>query len=103
MFAPPAPALDVSDPLPASGLMVLRFPPDWLGGWHPSPYRQWGFMLSGAIEVTASDGTTCELRAGDSVLLEDTHGKGHLTRVLGDTEVWWVSARIPAGAAPPAG
>ena len=50
--------------------------------------------------VTTSDGATCELRAGGAFLLEDTHGKGHLTRVIGGTEVLWVAVQIPRDAPP---
>ena len=99
-FAPPAPPLDVSAVQAASGFEALRFPADWTGGWHNSPHRQWGFVLSGAVAVTTSDGATRELRAGDAFLLEDTHGKGHLTRVIGGTDVLWVAVQIP-GESPP--
>lgn len=100
-FAPPAPPLEVSASQAASGFEALRFPADWCGGWHRSPHRQWGFLLAGAVTVTTSDGATCELRAGAAVLLEDVHGKGHLTRVLDGAEVLWVSVRVPDDAALP--
>jgi len=45
--------------------------------------------------VRASDGSQRELRAGSMCLLEDTHGKGHLTTILGDEEVVIVAVRIP--------
>ena len=100
-FAPPAPPLDVSAVQAASGFEALRFPSDWTGGWHNSPHRQWGFILSGAVAVTTSDGASCELRAGGAFLLEDVHGKGHLTRVIGGTEVLWVAVQIPGDVVPP--
>ena len=100
-FAPPTPPLDVSAVQAASGFEALRFPSDWTGGWHNSPYRQWGFILSGAVVVTTSDGASCELRAGGAFLLEDVHGKGHLTRVIGGTEVLWVAVQIPGDVVPP--
>ena len=99
-FAPPAPPLDVSAVQAASGFEALRFPSDWTGGWHNSPYRQWGFILSGAVAVTTSDGASCELRAGGAFLLEDVHGKGHLTRVIGGTEVLWVAVQISGDVVP---
>lgn len=95
VFARNAPPLDVSAVHAASGFEALRFPADWTGGWHNSPHRQWGFILSGAVCVTTSDGTTRELRAGEAFLLEDTHGKGHLTRVIGGGDVVWVAVQIP--------
>ncbi len=99
-FAPPAPPLDVSAVQAASGFEALRFPANWTGGWHNSPHRQWGFILSGAVAVTTSDGASCELRAGGAFLLEDVHGKGHLTRVIGGNEVLWVAVQIPGDVVP---
>jgi uncharacterized cupin superfamily protein len=40
-------------------------------------------MLRGEVEVTASDGETRRLSPGGLLLLEDTTGKGHATRVVG--------------------
>jgi hypothetical protein len=36
------------------------------------------------VEVTASDGETRRIGQGELLLLEDTTGKGHSTRALGD-------------------
>ena len=96
-FAPPATPLEVSALMPAEGFAVLRFAPGWSGPWHPSPYRQWFFMLSGSITVTASDGTERTLGAGDIVLLEDMGAKGHLTRVNGDQQGIAVGGEAAAG------
>ena len=99
-FAPPAPPLDVSAASPAAGWSLLRFAADWVGGWHCTPFRQWIFVLAGQATVRASDGSQCDLRAGNICLLEDTRGKGHLTTVVGADEVLMVAVRIldePAG------
>lgn len=93
-FAPPAPPLDVSAIQSADGLAVLRLPPDWSGEWHPSPYRQWLFFMSGSARIQVSDGTQREVSPGSIVLLEDTHGRGHQTRVSG-SEVVIASVRQP--------
>jgi hypothetical protein len=85
-FAPPTTPLEVSDFIAADGFAVLRFAPGWSGPWHPSPYRQWFFMLSGSLTVTVGDTTEHTLSAGDIVLLEDMGTKGHLTRVNGDQQ-----------------
>ena len=82
-FAPPTTPLEVSELIPADGFAALRFAPGWSGPWHPSPYRQWIFLLSGSITVTVGDGTERTLAAGDIVLLEDMGTRGHLTRVNG--------------------
>jgi quercetin dioxygenase-like cupin family protein len=94
-FAPPATPLEVSALIPAEGFAVLRFAPSWSGPWHPSPYRQWFFMLSGSITVTVSDGKEHTLSAGDIVLLEDMGTKGHLTRVNGDQQAIAVGVEAP--------
>ena len=39
-YAPPAPALQLSDPIAATRLSWLRFPADWNDTAHPSPRRQ---------------------------------------------------------------
>ena len=95
-FAPPATPMEVSDFIPADGFAVLRFAPDWSGPWHPSPYRQWYFMLSGSITVTVSDGAERTLNAGDIVLLEDMGTRGHLTRVNGNQQAIAVGVEISA-------
>ena len=40
--------------------------------------------LSGTVEVTASEGEARRLGPGSLLLLEDTHGRGHSTRVIED-------------------
>jgi len=94
-FAPPAPPLDVSAMSRAAGWNLLRFAADWVGGWHCTPYRQWMFFLAGQATVRVSDGSQCDLRAGNICLLEDTRGKGHLTTIIGGDEVVMVAVRIP--------
>ena len=42
------------------------------------------FVLSGEWEVTASDGESRRFAAGDALLVEDTTGKGHSSRVISE-------------------
>ena len=42
------------------------------------------FGLAGGISITASDGETRHIGAGEIVLVEHTTGKGHITRSSGD-------------------
>jgi len=79
-YAPPAPALLLSDPISATRLSWLRFPPGWEDGSHPSPRRQLFVALSGEVEVWTSLGDKRIIAAGTCLLMEDTHGKGHGTR-----------------------
>ena len=57
VFAPPAPPLDVSAAVPARELLFIRFPAGWSDPSHPSPARQWMFVLAGRGEVTAGPET----------------------------------------------
>ena len=93
-FAPPTTPLEVSALMPAEGFAVVRFAPGWSGPWHPSPYRQWFFLLSGSVTVTVSDGTERTLSQGDIILLEDAGTKGHLTRVNGAKQVVAVGVQV---------
>ena len=94
-FAPPTTPLEASAFMPAEGFAVVRFAPDWSGPWHPSPYRQWFFMMSGSLTVTVGDGTEGTVSAGDTVLLEDMGTRGHLTRSNGGQQALAVGVRVP--------
>jgi hypothetical protein len=85
-FAPPAPSFDVSALSPALNCGFLRVPTGWTGELHPSPMRMWVLFLSGEMEFEASDGERRPGKHGKAILLEDTTGKGHLSRVLGDED-----------------
>ena len=84
--APPAPPMEVSDLVPASGAHFLRAPVGWDGDFHQAPRRQYIVVLQGRIEARATDGTRFEIGPGDVVLLEDTWGVGHASRVVGDED-----------------
>lgn len=86
-FAPPAPTMEVSPLERASGFRLLRLPPRWVGDWHPSPAKMWIFCLRGRMEFEASDGHVLPVEAGGVLLLEDTLGRGHRSRVIGEHEV----------------
>ena len=61
--------------------------------WYPAPRRQFVIILSGRLEIGLGDGTKQVFGAGDARLVEDTTGKGHTTRVVGNEPV--VTATIP--------
>ena len=94
-FAPPAPPLNMAAPLVADRTILCAIPAAWVGEWHPTPRRQFYIQLSGELEVTVSDGEKRRFSAGSLVLLEDTTGKGHLTRVAGSTGVDAVFVQLP--------
>ena len=86
-FAPPAPPLDLSEFRDATRVAIMRARPGWEGDWHPAPGRQLMFYLAGRVEGEASDGTRRTIGPGAVVLVEDTEGKGHRSRVVGEEEV----------------
>ncbi len=69
--------------LPATGIIFREVPPDYDLDWHPAPRRQYIINLDAGVELTASDGETRRIGAGEVVLVEDTWGKGHLSKALG--------------------
>ena len=50
--------------------------------WHPAPRKQWIILLNGEISIETGDGVVRRFAAGDVLLVEDTHGRGHKTRQL---------------------
>jgi uncharacterized cupin superfamily protein len=66
----------------AEGVLFISSPSNWHGDWHPAPRRQFYFPLSGELEVEVSDGEVRRFSSGDVLLLEDTFGKGHISRVV---------------------
>lgn len=85
-FAPPAPPFGVSPMTPAARCGFLQVPVGWTGELHPSPARMWVFLLSGEMEFESSKGERHQIRPGAAMLLEDTTGCGHLSRVTGDSD-----------------
>jgi hypothetical protein len=64
--------------------------------WHTVPARILTVRLTGAVEYETSDGEVRHVSAGEFVLVEDTHGKGHLSRHSSDQQtVLWI--RLPDG------
>ena len=52
-------------------------------GWHTGPARQFVITLSGSSEVEVSGGVHVMAGPGHINLIEDTTGKGHITRNFG--------------------
>jgi hypothetical protein len=82
VFAPPAPPVEVTDPVPAERALILRIPGGWFGEPHPAPQRQLMVVVAGCLETTVSDGETRQLTPGSAILLEDTTGLGHTSRAV---------------------
>jgi hypothetical protein len=86
-FAPPAPPLALGAVASAGSARFIGAPAGWDSPPHPAPARQWVVMLRGSVEAITSDGEARTFGPGAAVLLEDTTGVGHRTRVVGD-EPW---------------
>lgn len=93
-FAPPAPPLNLAEPIEAERLILCDFPRAWVGDWHPAPRRQFYIQLSGRLQVRVSDGAVREFSAGSLVLLDDMAGVGHVTKVVGDAGVHGVFVQL---------
>jgi|SRR5437660_7836896 len=94
-YAPPAPPLNLSVFTPATQFGFMSAPANWSSDWHPSSARNMFFVLSGEWEVTASDEETRRFPAGSALLVEDTTGKGHLSRVISPTDSLAAFVQLP--------
>ena len=70
----------------ASSATLLLLKAGQVEDWHNAPRKQFMIVIQGASQVTASDGTVKEFHAGEMVLLEDTKGKGHITKAIGTVD-----------------
>ena len=85
-LAPGGGQSDLSELIPASGVIFRRSPAGQFIDWHPAPRRQFVVTLSGQAEVEASDGEIRQITPGTIMLADDTTGKGHITRGVGTAE-----------------
>ena len=69
--------------LPATGIIFRQTPAAYDLNWHPAPRRQYIINLDAGVEITASDGESRVIAAGEVILVEDTTGKGHLSKAVG--------------------
>ncbi len=90
---PEAIPFDVTASYPASRVRFTRIPAGMRQvDWHTVPDRVLTVRLDGSVEYETSDGEVRKVAAGEFVLIEDTHGKGHLSRHSPDSQlVLWIS------------
>ena len=87
-FAPPAAPLNIAPINAAAECLWVGGSPGWRGDTpHPAPSRQIFCTMAGSYEVTVSDGAVRSFPTGSVLLLEDTHGKGHSTRITSDVDI----------------
>lgn len=85
-YAPPADPIAVHALKNADTATFVLLPIGAFEDWHPAPRRQYAVIMRGVVEVTAGDGEKRRFGPGTVVLLDDTTGQGHQTRVVGDEE-----------------
>ncbi len=85
-YAPPTPPIDLSAFTPTKQFALLVIHPGWIGDWHPSPHREFFFLLVGEWEIRVSDGEVRRFGPGSILFEEDTTGKGHAGRNIGDDD-----------------
>ena len=69
---------------PTHGIVFRSAQANHLSDFHPVPKRQYVITLAGEVEIETGDGTIRRFGPGDVMLAEDTTGRGHITRVIGD-------------------
>jgi|GEM_PF-233498 len=94
-FAPPAPPVQLSAYTSATQWAFFATPPGWKGDWHTTPTRQIFFYLVGQVEVELGDGTIRRFGPGDATIVEDTTGKGHRSRTVGDVTALQAVVQMP--------
>jgi len=68
--------------LPATGIIFRETAAEYDLDWHPAPRRQYIINLDAGVRITASDGESRIIGAGEVLLVEDTTGKGHLSKAV---------------------
>ena len=68
--------------LSATGIIFREVPPSYDLDWHPAPRRQYIINLDAGVQITASDGEARTIGAGQVILVEDTTGRGHLSKAV---------------------
>jgi hypothetical protein len=72
----------LSDLIPAKGVIFRETGPDYDYDWHNAPRRQFIIMLDGSVDIEIGDGTKRRFGPGDVLLVEDTTGRGHISRAV---------------------
>ena len=93
-YAPPAPPISVTEFIGVEGFVVISSPAGWFGDWHPAPRRQYMFCLAGVLEVEVTDGEIRRFGPESVVLVEDTSGRGHISRVVGEDRCYMIAMPV---------
>ncbi len=63
--------------------------------WHPAPQRQMILNLTGTVRIEVSDGEVRVFGPGTALLVEDTTGRGHISKAVGGEERVSVWVQLP--------
>ena len=77
---------NATEMIKATGVEFSRRPPGSTNEWHTGPRRQFVITLSGRGEIEVAEGKKIAVGPGHINLIEDTTGKGHITRNLGSED-----------------
>jgi hypothetical protein len=72
----------LSKTIPVTGIIFRESPATYDLDWHNAPRRQYIVNLDAGVEITASDGESRLIGAGEVFLVEDITGKGHLSKAV---------------------
>lgn len=94
---PDATPFDVSASYKSSRVRITQIPAGMREvAWHTVPEKVLTVRLDGSVDYETSDGEVRHVPAGSFVLVEDTHGKGHLSRHSAEAQtVIWIT--LPNG------
>lgn len=81
-----APPLGLSPMSGATQFGFMNAPAGWESDWHPSSARNFFVVINGEWEVTASDGETRRFGPQGLLLVDDTMGKGHKSKVISEVD-----------------
>jgi oxalate decarboxylase/phosphoglucose isomerase-like protein (cupin superfamily) len=74
-------AFDLSSNFPATKFRIVHLPAGVReASWHTPPGRVLAVWLNGTVEFETSDNEVRRVSAGGIVLVEDTRGRGHISR-----------------------
>ena len=95
---PPAEPLHTSPFLTAEGRTFwIGAAPDWQGDkFHPAPCRMIFVTVRGEFEVTTSHGIVRRFPVGSVLIVEDTTGAGHSSRIISADDMIIFAVSLPA-------
>lgn len=85
----------------AEKVFFKHTPPGAASDWHPDPSRQFVITLKGHLAFETEMGQQFEIKAGDVLFTEESTGKGHRWRMLGQEPWVRVYVTLPASVVVP--